>query len=273
MHKVVILVEMTFQQYIDNPMGKKAAVFSQRDMYKDLYTKKYGAVLLRENGTFTTEMYYDKKKERYFIYMKVPSEVVEKFYYDVVVEFYPIDATNATDGTLNNYGVRFFSNDPAFVFTYEYVFNKNELFITELKSKASKIALKRRPEERNPYEIPGYVKSLYFCFLHMKSRSLFNKTHWKNYSKPFVLKTLLDKIEMSDKKVADRQRLGEEVRKKKATEARKKRNEDTANRQQRQHTVKTQSGVNVIKPKSPITGKTSIGNVNKPKGIKTIKKK
>ena len=52
---------MTFQQYIDNPLGKKSAVFSQRDMYKELYTNKYGAVLLRENGTFTTEMYYDKK--------------------------------------------------------------------------------------------------------------------------------------------------------------------------------------------------------------------
>ena len=265
---------MTFQQYIDNPLGKKSAVFSQREMYKDLYTKKYGAVLLRENGTFTTEMYYDKKKDRYFMYMKIPSEVVEKFYYDVVIEFYPIEGSNATDSTLNNYGVRFFSNDPAFVFTYEYVFNKNELFISELKPKASKTALKSRPTERNPYEIPGYVKSIYFCYLHMKSRSLFNKAYWTSYSKPFNLKELLNKIEPSDKKVSERQRLGEEAAKKKAAEARKKQNETVANKQQRSKTIKTSPGgnVRVISPKSPIAKKKPTSSTGV-RSVNTIKKK
>lgn len=264
---------MTFQQYIDNPLGKKSAVFSQRDMYKDLYTKKYGAILLRENGTFATKMYYDKKKDRYFIHMKVPSEVVEKFYYDVVVEFYPMDASNATDNTLNNYGVHFFSNDPSFVFTYEYVFSKNDLFVKELKPKASKVALKNRPEEKNPYEIPGYVKSLYFCFLHMKSKSLFNKTHWKNYASPFNLKTLLDSIDPSDKKVADRQRLGEEVTKRKAKEAREKQNREVANRQQRNKTVKSSGVVNTITPKKPITAKPKITAKRTTSHIKTVNKK
>ena len=268
---------MTFQQYIDNPLGKKAAVFSQRDMYKDLYTKKYGAVLLRENGTFTTKMYYDKKKDRYFIYMKIPSEVVEKFYYDVVIEFYEIDASNATDPFLNNYGVRFFSNDPAFVFTYEYVFAKNELFIKELKSKASKTALKVKPDERNPYQIPGYVKSIYFCYLHMKSRSLFNKTYWKNYATPFNIKELLDQIEDSDKKIADRQRLGEEAAKKKAAERKKKHNEETANKQQRNTTIKrdttTKSVVNRINPKNPIAKTKPTTRIGGGSIINTVKKK
>lgn len=265
---------MTFQQYIDNPLGKKAAVFSQRDMYKDLYTKKYGAVLLRENGSFTTKMYYDKKNDRYFMYMKIPSEVVEKFYYDVVIEFYPIDGSNATANDLHNYGVRFFSNDPAFVFTYEYVFSKNDLFIKELKPKASKVALKNRPEERNPYEIPGYVKSIYFCFLHMKSRSLFNKTHWKNYADTFSAKKLLDQIENTDKKVADRQRLGIEVAKKKRDSAKKERNERVSNSQQRRSTVKTDHNVKVIKPKSPIAAISPKTSLSKQKSaIKTIKKK
>ena len=261
-------MEMTFQQYIDNPLGKKAAVFSQRDMYKDLYTKKYGAVLLRENGTFNTKLYYDKKKDRYFIYMKVPSEVVEKFYYDVVVEFYPIDGANSTDGTLSNYGVHFFSNDPAFVFTYEYVFSKNNLFINELKPRASKIALKRRPEERNPYEIPGYVKSLYFCYLHMKSRSLFNKAYWKQYGEPFNAKLLIDRITPSDQKVADRQRLGEEVAKKKAAEKKKQLKE--TNTPSRTNTEKHSDNISIITPKKHKT-------VIKPKayiGLKSsIKKK
>ena len=263
---------MTFQQYIDNPLGKKSAVFSQRDMYKDLYTKKYGAVLLRENGSFTTRMYYDKKNDRYFMHMKVPSEVVEKFYYDVVIEFYPIDGTNATQNDLTNYGVRFFSNDPSFAFTYEYVFNKNDLFIKELKSRGSKLALKNRPEERNPYEIPGYVKSLYFCYLHMKNKSLFNKAYWKQYAIEYSASKLLLNIENTDKKVADRQRLGLEVSRKKAKEKQKEYNERVANKQQRSNTVKT-SAVKTITPKKPITpirGKTSTSKVS---AINTIKKK
>lgn len=262
---------MTFQQYIDNPLGKKSAVFSQRDMYRELYTKKYGAVLLRENGTFHSTMYYDRKRDRYFMHMKVPSEVVEKFYYDVIVEFYPIDGTNATEGTLNNYGVRFFSNDPAFVFTYEYVFSKNDLFVKELKPKASKVALKTKPEERNPYEIPGYVKSLYFCFLHMKSRSLFNKTHWKNYARPFNLKELLEDVEESDKKVSDRQRLGEKAKKKKANDARKAYNDNLANQKQRHRTIKTSPNIKTVSPIRPKSSTSS--STVKNRLIKPIKKK
>jgi len=41
---------MSFQQYIDNPMGKRNAVFSQRDLFKQLYTEKFDKVFLREAG-------------------------------------------------------------------------------------------------------------------------------------------------------------------------------------------------------------------------------
>ena len=265
---------MTFQQYIDNPMGKKAAVFSQREMYKDLYTKKYGAVLLRENGSFTTKLYYDKGKDRYFIHMRVPSEVVPKFYYDVVVEFYPISAANNTDTTLNNYGVKFFSNDPAFVFTYEYVFSNNGLFIDELKPCASKTALKEKPKERNPYEIPGYVKSLYFCFLHMKGKSLFNKTHWKNYAEKFVIRTLINNIEPADKKILDRQRKGEEIEVQKKAEKAKARREASSQRTSAriQPSANNAHVVNIVKPKPKISGKSSIGS-GKSSNAKVIKKK
>lgn len=249
-------MEMTFHQYINNPLGKKAAVFSQRDMYNKLYTDKYGAVLLRENGTFETHLYVDTKNNRYFCYMKVPSEVVENFYYDVVVEFYPIDATNSTENTLNNYGVRFFSNDPAFVFVYEYVFNENDMFIRELKSRASKQALKNKPDEKNPYRIPGYVKSIYFCYLHMKYRSLFNKTYWKQNGEKLNMRALVNQITPSDKKVADRQRLGAEVTKKKTDEEKARKRKQTANTQQRTTTVtKPKGGIRVVKPIATIKKK------------------
>lgn len=258
-------MDMTFQQYIDNPLGKKSAVFSQREMYKDLYTQKYGAILLRENGTFKTTMYYDKKTDRYFMHMQVPSEVVPKFYYDVVVEFYPLKAENKTENDLKNYGAKFFSNDPAFVFTYEYVFSKNGLFVEDLKSKASKLALKMKPEEKNPYEIPGYVKSLYFCFLHMKSRSLFNKTYWKQYALAYSKRSLVEAVTDSDTKVAERQRLGAEIEAAKRKEKEASKERTTAKQQgpwPREGILskKNTKSVRVISPLDKVTHKPT-GNV------------
>ncbi len=43
-------MKMTFDQYINNPMGIKNAVFSAREMYKELYTKKLNVILVREVG-------------------------------------------------------------------------------------------------------------------------------------------------------------------------------------------------------------------------------
>ena len=108
----------------------------------------------------------------------------------------------------------------------------------------------------------------------MKSRSLFNKTYWKNYATPFNLKELLDQIESSDKKVADRQRLGEETAKKKAAERRKKQNEEAANRQQRNNTIKRDNAVvNRITPKAPISKTKPTTRIGGGSIVKTVKKK
>lgn len=223
---------MTFQQYIDNPLGKKNAVFSQREMYKNVYTAKYGKVMLRENGKIVYNLYYDKKSDRYFCYLKIPSEVVENFYYDVVVEFYTKDGALKTSNKLDDYNVRFFSNDPSFVFTYLYVFLKNNMFIDELKDKASKLAMKQKPDEKNPYGIPGYVKSLYFAYLYMKAKGFLAKAPYNTYATAFNKKDLLDKITHADQKIADRQRLGAEVAKKHTTEQKQKSSTAEADRRE-----------------------------------------
>jgi len=67
---------MSFQQYIDNPMGKRNAVFSQRDLFKQLYTEKFDKVFLREAGKINYVLYIDKEKDRYVAHIKVPSETI-----------------------------------------------------------------------------------------------------------------------------------------------------------------------------------------------------
>lgn len=194
---------MTFGEYIQNPAGKKNAVFSQREMYRTIYTQKLDKLLLRENNKIDYTLYNDGND--FYIHIKIPSEVVEKFYYDVVVRFFPDDVSAGVKPTLKSYNVQFFSNSPDFVFTYAHVFIEKDLFIEDLKPKMSKLAIKKEANARNPDGVVGYVKGLYFTYLIMESRGLFNKTKFNLYSKKYNKKELLGNIENADDKISKRQ--------------------------------------------------------------------
>ena len=201
---------MTFNQYIDNPMGKSNAVFSQREAYKATYTEKFDKVLVKENGTFGYTLMWDKNKDEYYCVMKVPSEST-KMYYDVVIKFYTNDNALYTSPILTGYDVKFFSNDPAFVFTYLRVFYKNNMFVEELKGKASKKALKEDPTQRNTYMVPGYVKSIYFAFLYMKAKGLFNKSHYKGTGVAYNKAKLNSLVTDTDTKLEERTDAGKQA--------------------------------------------------------------
>lgn len=259
-------MEMTFQQYIDNPMGKKNAVFSQRGMYKNLYTEKFDKVFLREAGKINFTLYIDRKHDKYIAHIKVPSETVKDFYYDAVIMFYTNDAGIRSSNNLQNYYVKFFSNDPAFVFTYLRVFLKNDLFIEDLKSRASKLALKKDPDIKNPYQVPGYSKILYFAFLFMKNKNLFSKSMYTSYGEKYDPKTLAKNVEDTDTKIAKRQEAGEKQRKEDKSEK-----EDNTSDSKRLNPIASPSG-NIKKTKSVGLVK-SVGGVKRTKTTKRINKK
>lgn len=264
-------MEMSFQQYIDNPMGKRNAVFSQRNMYKQLYTEKFDKVFLREAGKINYTLYIDPKKDRYVAHIKVPSETVKNFYYDAVIMFYSNDPAVKMSSSLQDYHVKFFSNDPAFVFTYLRVFLKNDLFIEELKPKASKLALKQDPKVTNPYEIPGYSKILYFAYLFMKSKNLFAKHMYTSFGVRYSTKALVDAVEHTDIKIAERQELGAEQAKEQAKQKREERREQ---RTSTSREVYSPSG-NIKQSKAVMRTKTTgtTKNVNTVKTTRKIPKK
>ena len=262
-------MEMTFKQYIDNPMGKKNAVFSQREVFKKIYTAKFDRIFLRETGKINYMLYFDKPKDRYIIHIKIPSETVENFYYDAVIMFYTNDAAERSSTKLDNYFVKFFSNDPAFVFTYLRVFLKNNLFIEELKSKAPKLALKKDPKIKNPYETPGYSKILFFAYIFMKNKNLFAKHMYTSYGQPYNVKTVLANIEDGDTKIAKRQELGKskniEMKRRDRDAVLQSRRREVQNKSQRSNKIST-----VVKNVSSI-GKTK--QVSKTKTTRNTKKK
>jgi hypothetical protein len=137
--------------------------------------------------------------------MKIPSEVIESFYYDVVVRLFTTDNKKKLNANLREYAVEFYSNDPAFVYTFAHAFSKNKLFIKDLEPKMSKAALKDLAKIKNPKDNVWYVKSLYFAYLTMERYHLFNRTMLNQHSSKYNKKELLSKITHATEKVEARQ--------------------------------------------------------------------
>ena len=238
---------MIFDKYIDNPSG--GMVYSNRQMYKAMYQDKFKKVLLREQGNIDYTVYHDKDpQDSYYIHMKIPSEVIEKFYYDVVIRLYATKNAQKANSKLRQYYVQFYSNDPAFMYTFAHSFAKNKLFIKDLEPKMSRKALTNIARERNPKDDVWYVKSLYFAYLTMEKYNLFSRAILDDKAKPYSKRSLLSNIEHAEKKVKARQEEQEKLNKKKKREA--TRNTD----------VKTDS--------APIT--RSVQPVRKAKTTKTV---
>lgn len=210
-------MDMTLEQYILNPMGKNNAVLnaSTREIMRKDYMRRFDNLMLRENGKIEYYLYKDAKSNTYWAHIKVPSETVKEFYYDVVLKFYANQSTDAGGEDLFKYFVKFYSNDPAFVFTYAHTFLKNDLFIKELSSKMSRQALKKDAKEKNPGDNIGYVKTIYFAYLLLKNRNLNKKFKFEAESKSLDPKYLLVQIEDADTKIEKRQEEGSKVSKRK----------------------------------------------------------
>lgn len=217
---------MTFDEYIKNPMGTKSSVMSNRQMYRDMYTEKWGAITVRENGIINYKLY--KAGDDYYIHFKIPSEIVPKFYYDTVIRLYSRDRKlTGTIKSLSAHDVQFFSNDPNFIYTFAHAFKKAGLLISDLEFKINPINIKTKAIEKNPKDEIGYVKSLYFAYLAMKSLNLFSKSQWEAVSTPYTKSVWKSTVEHADDKIRDRQDKGNEIRKKEHKNAIKEKRKTT----------------------------------------------
>lgn len=206
-------MQMTFEDYINNPMGKGSAVMSaaHREVMRMQYKKKFDNILLREKGKIDYRLFKDNKSNTYWIYAKIPSELCKDFYYDTIIKFYADEKVKAGGRDLFKYYAEFYSNDPSFVYTYAYVFSHNNLFIRELSSKMSKEALKKAPKEKNPTESVGYVKSLYFVYLLMQNRNLNKVNIFEKQSDPLDPNFFRTNVMNADQKIAEREEAGRGV--------------------------------------------------------------
>lgn len=213
-------MKITYTQYINNPLGEKNSVITNRGMYQKMYREKLDKILLREGGKVKYDLY--KSKDKYYIHFKIPSEVIEKFYYDTIIEFYTDDALKEKSITLRDYYVRFYSNDPAFVYTFGHAFIENNIFISDLETKMPKEVRTTVAKEKNPKNLVGYVKSLFFAYLLIGDYGLFSKSIYDKTASKYNKLLLLKEVEHAKDKIKKRQEAGDKKRKQ---ERREKANE------------------------------------------------
>lgn len=199
-------MEITFDSYIKNPSNTRSRMVGAAEAARQMYESKFNLVLLKVAGKIDYYLYKKQDGSRYILYIKMPSESIDKLTYDVLVEFYTRDDVEVKSTSLKNYYVKFFSNDPNFMFTYANVYNKNHLIIKELVSKYDPYTLKTKPGVTNPNTEVNYVKSLYFAYLFYKLRGLDQKIMW-TMATPINISTIQNMVMNCNKKVEQAQYL------------------------------------------------------------------
>lgn len=166
---------MTFDEYIAHPSGKGSAVNTGRDSLELLYRSKLSQTI-SENGEIKYTCLKSSDSHTYYIYFLMPSESTKGFNYDVVIQLDCPKGEGKSTGDIKNYTVKFFSNDPSFTFTYAHAYKSHGLLIPILERKGNLRALNTKANVRNPDNVVGYVKNIYFAYLLMKKYNLFDKS-------------------------------------------------------------------------------------------------
>lgn len=165
---------MTFDEFITNPSGKGSAVNSTRMSADEMYRAKLSKLTEKKEVEYVCAK--SKDGNTYYINFKIPSESAPGFTYDTVVEFTaPEDLKSINSSSLKNYTVKFFSNDPSFIFTYAHTYITHGLLIPSLEKKVNLKAIVGKANTRNPDNAMGYAKSIYFAYLLMNKYRLFDK--------------------------------------------------------------------------------------------------
>lgn len=224
-------MKLTMEQYITNPMQSPILTATMRESMRNSYIKKFNALLLREHGVINYFLYKDEENNKYYAYFKIPSETIERFYYDTIIEFSADQNIMEAGKNLFKYNIRFYSNDPSFVYTYAYTFYRKGLFIKEFESKMSQKALREPPKEKNPTQMVGYVKTIYFAYLFMKLRSFNDLDKFKAQASVLNINNLIANVMIADQKLGEREDAGERLAKKKrVAKDKEKREQENAKR-------------------------------------------
>jgi len=158
---------VTVSQLIRNPILGSSFLIPRKkilEMFRDSYLSLKKDIELKA---------VKKDFEKLTVFLKVPSEKETKdFKFDVIIQFDISDPKITLDTK-----IKIFTNAHNFVFTYAYAFETHSGLIEKYKSFLPKECLTIPSKVRNPNNIPGFVKQVYFAFEYLREIQFF-----KNYS-------------------------------------------------------------------------------------------
>ena len=266
----------SFQPYKGSiKIERKGAIEDYRAKYQRLVGDK-------PTSLFRHEIYSTTPGDILTVWVKVPSNTVKDFQYDVVLQFIP--ANNAL--TYEDCEIKVFSNSPGFVFSYAYTFAHwdptvsprdnvpitirnslpaNRLLIPGLERKLGKMAITKPPYYRNPMGIPQFDESIYFAIFYLMDNvdfaDILGCTNKRSFSNLVSLIPSFDHIQ------AERKRA--EVKQKQSKAVNQKSNDELFAEKEKELSVA--NGTNTTRrPKQPKSMKTT--SINKTRSMKTPNK-
>lgn len=162
---------ITMKQFLINPTGSGSANVARRDRIRADLENRYAELYKKNKKLFKVKPYIDKTNNEFYYVFKIPSEEYydENLTYDVVIKFIPPKNNIGEFDNLNGFYMNIFSNSPNFMFTYAYVFYHDGIIIDWLRDKIPPRALTEKPDVRNPDQVYGFEKSIYFALLYLDS--------------------------------------------------------------------------------------------------------
>lgn len=251
---------MKIHEYMKNPAGK-GAVIPGKNIFIESHDYRY-QVLSKDNDI---EMRIYTKDDFVFYHILLPSESkYRENTYDVIIKFKPTEQSNLNDKSYKQYQIEFFSNSPAFAYTYAYVAKLNGYLIPELMDKYDEKILTYPPVSRNPGLLFNFEKSIYFaCKFILSDNQYLLKSYVKSHSTKLT-KNILNSIRTVSKTEEEYHREQKKKKERKAEEIKNKLHKEFKIKPINNET-QNKSSVNIIGKKKP--------NKKKSKTITPIKKK
>ena len=190
-------MKITFKEFLDNPNGKGSSVNPYRKVITDLLSLRFKKLMSRNRNKPVITFY--KNDAVFYAHVLVPTEDDERDNnYDVLIEFTKT-SPESNPRTLRDYNVKFFSNCPSFLFTYAHTFKKKDVLIPFTFNHFKSPILTSAPVVRNPDEVIGMDKSIFFALLMMEeSHEYIDVNMVENKSAKFNVNNMLRLLRNSD---------------------------------------------------------------------------
>ena len=213
-------MQLTLNDLYNNPTGHGSAQVASRTLIRQMLEKKFLDLVNKKKFNL---MIFEKDYNEGLVYLiKVPSEQDTKIihYHDVVIELNT--KTDESKINLFDYPVKFFSNSPAFIYTYSNFALQNDLIPIFLKDKFNKEAKQKKALVRNPTDEMGFEKSIFFAVSYIKYKKYHLKGNIKKISRPFRSSAVFEQVISFDKQLIKYKAFEEKINKEKKNEKEKK---------------------------------------------------